>query len=147
MPLVNRSYTLCSINYFIKISCFYLNLPLYPYFPDQCCLHFCSWMSNPVIYRTVVRSIFNLYRLLTFGHNWQLPTNILAHYIALLSVDVDAYSTRQQLKIQRFHACIVINEKMLVIVDVNISYICQVKMFIETMFCHFFICFKCTRSF
>ena len=45
-----------------------------------------------------------------------------------------AITTRQQLKIQRFHACIVINEKMLVIVNVKISYICQVKMFIETIF-------------
>ena len=57
------------------------------YFSDPWCLHVCSWMSNPVIYRAVVRTIFDLYRLLTFGHNWQLATNNLAHYIALPAVD------------------------------------------------------------
>ena len=31
---------------------------------------------------------------------------------------------------------IVINENILVIVNVKISYICQIKMFIETTFCH-----------
>ena len=57
------------------------------YFSDQWCLHVCIWMSNPVIYWAVVRTIFHLYRLLTFGHNWQLAKNNLAHYIALPSVD------------------------------------------------------------